>query len=173
MEPVAAWMALAYRCPLPSAELERIALAEGPRPEMFPPEVLAREEEDRRALADLGVRLLTLRDDDYPPRLRGAGAPLVLQVAGHASLLDEDGVAVLAGHRGPAGEQLADAVDGGSRAVLVLAKGMLKARSLLRALHEPLADGSVALVSAEPPRASWGPARNLRRDALCRALRAR
>jgi hypothetical protein len=163
-------MALAYRTPMASAELQRIALGEGPKAEDFPPEVYEREAEDLGALKVLEVRLLTLADPEYPERLRGDEAPILLQVAGRVSLLEEEGVELVAGYRGKGGRQLQEALDRGDRAVVVLSKGMLCAKSLLRALHEPIADGSVALLSAEPPRASWGPIRDRNRDALLRAL---
>jgi len=144
----------------------RIALGDGP--EVF----TEREEREAQELSELGVRVLTLRDEDYPQRLRtDEGAPLVLQVAGRASLLEEEGVDYLAGYRGAAGARLAEVLDSGGRAVVVVSKGLLKADSVLRALHEPIEDGSVALLSMEPPRASWGPVRDKRRDKLCSRLR--
>ena len=170
MHDLAAWMALAYRTPMSSAELQRIALGEGPRAEDFPQEVYEREAEDLRSLEELDVRLLTLADAEYPERLRGEDAPLLLQVAGPVSLLEAEGVEFVAGYRGKGGRRLQEVLDRGDRAVVVLSKGMLNARSVLRALHEPIADGSVALLSAEPPRASWGPVRDRNRDALIRAL---
>lgn len=164
----AAWMALAWRSALPTAEQVRVALGEGPSG--FPPDVIEREETDLHALEELGVRVLTMADEEFPARLRDG--PVVLQVAGRASLLNEEGVEVYSGYRGKEGARLMEAIDAGSRAVVVLNKGMLKAESLLRALHEPLSDGCVALVSAEPPRASWGPVRDVRRDELARRLAA-
>ena len=160
-----AWLALAYRSAQPSAELWRIALGPGPDADAFPPDVLEREADDARALRDLGVRLLTCADAEYPARLRDATGPILLQVAGRAALLEEEGVTVLAGHK-----RLGEVLDAGDRAVVVLSKGMLKAKSLLAALQEPIADGMIALVTAEPPRAVWGPIRDRRRDALCRTL---
>lgn len=161
-----AWMALAYRSALGSAEAVRIALGPGPDPGSFPPDVLEREGEDLARLEELGVRLLTIADEEYPGRLRGEDAPLLLQVAGRVSLLEEEGVEFVAGHRGAAAQRLVETLDSGGRAVVLLSKGMLKSRSLLRALHEPIEDGSVALLSAEPPRASWGPVRDQRRARL-------
>ena len=158
---LAAWMALAYRSALASPEQLRRA-HEGPRVDDFPADVVAREARDLEALHDLGVRVLTVADDEFPDRLRADG-PIVLQVAGRAALLEEEGVAILAGAR-----RLEDLE---RRAVVVLSKGMLQAKTLLRALHEPIRDGTIALVSAEPPRAAWGPVRDRRRDDLCRRLR--
>jgi predicted Rossmann fold nucleotide-binding protein DprA/Smf involved in DNA uptake len=163
-------MALAYRTPMASAELQRIALGEGPKADDFPPEVYEREAEDLHALEEMGVQLLILADPEYPERLRGEGAPILLQVAGRVSLLEEEGVEFVAGYRGKGGRQLQEALDRGDRAVVVLSKGMLGAKSVVRALHEPISDGSVALLSAEPPRAAWGPIRDRNRDALIRAL---
>jgi hypothetical protein len=168
---LAAWMALAYRSALPTAEQLRIVFEDGPDPDRFPPDVLAKEAADLAALDDLGVRVLTVHDDEYPEQLRDEDGPLVLQVAGRAALLDEEDVEVVAGYRGKPGERLMELLDSGSRAVVVMNKGMLKARTLLRALHEPIENGSVALVSAEPPRASWGPVRDKNRDALAARLR--
>ena len=130
------------------------------------------EVRDANELEELGVRLLTVRDDEYPQRLRGdEGSPIVLQVAGRVALLEEEGVRYVTGYRGAKGEELAEVIDSGGRAVLVLSKGLLKSGSLLRALQQPIEDGSIALVSAEPPRASWGPVRDGRRDALASRLR--
>jgi len=132
--------------------------------------VLASEQADYEALVEAGATLLTLCDHEYPNRLRGEDAPLVLQVAGRVSLLEQEGVHVLA-YRSKAAPALADLIDSGERVVVVLSKGLLKARSLLRALAEPIADGQIALVSAEPPRASWGPMRDLGRDRLAQRLK--
>ncbi|MHC4137032.1 MAG: hypothetical protein ACYTDU_14770 [Planctomycetota bacterium] len=159
----AAWMALAYRSGLSHAERLRIALGPGPDPEAVPADVLEREAGDLEQLKDLGVRVLTLKDPEYPARLRDDG-PLVLQVAGRPALLDEEGVACLAGHR--------DLQDLDQRTVIVLSKGLLKAKTLLRALHEPIRDGTITLVSAEPPRATWNRLRDQRRDELAKRLRA-
>ena len=41
---------------------------------------------------------------------------------------------------------------------------------LLRALHESLENGSMTLLSAEPPRATWGPVRDSHRDQLISML---
>jgi hypothetical protein len=86
-------------------------------------------------------------------------------VAGSVGLLGQNGVRWLAGHRG-----LREALDRGERTVVVLSKGLLHAKTLLRQLHDELADGQVALVSAEPPRAAWGPIRDRRRDELVRRV---
>lgn len=163
---LAAWMALAYRTAMGPAEALAIALGGGPDAAAFPPELLEREAEDLEALRALGVRLLTIADPEYPARLREGPAPLLLQVAGRAALLGDEAVEVLAGHK-----RLPGVLDAGHRAVVVLSKGMLRARTLLRALAEPVEDGAVALVSAEPPRATWGPVRDRRRDALVQALK--
>ncbi|MHC4550329.1 MAG: hypothetical protein ACYTEZ_16285 [Planctomycetota bacterium] len=159
----AAWMALAYRSALSHAERMRIATGPGPDPDAFPADVLEREAGDLEQLRDLGVRVLTLADPEFPERLRDEG-PIVLQVAGRPALLDEEGVECLAGHR-----QLED-LD--QRTVVVLSKGMLHAKTLLRALHDPIADGTITLVSAEPPRATWSPLRDQRRDELAKRLRS-
>ena len=159
----AAWMVLAYRSGLSHAERMRIAVGPGPDPESLPDDVLEREAKDLERLRDLGVRVLTLADPEYPTRLRDDG-PLVLQVAGRPELLEEEGVECLAGHR--------ELQDLDQRTVIVLSKGMLKAKTLLRALHEPIADGTITLVSAEPPRATWSRLRDQRRDALAERLRA-
>ena len=156
----AVWMAAAFRS---------AAHVDTPEASAFPPDIVEREAEDLRELEEMGAVVLTREDPDYPERLRDGG-PLVLSVAGKRSLLNEEGVEVFAKYRGEEGERLMDALDAGTRVLLVLSKGLLKARSLLRALHEPLENGCVALVSAEPPRASWGPVRDVRRDALCAKL---
>ncbi|MFB3065849.1 MAG: hypothetical protein ACE10D_04970, partial [Planctomycetota bacterium] len=71
---------------------------------------------------------------------------------------------------GQAGAELHEALEAGSRAVVLLSKGMLRARNELRGLGQAIEDGSIALLSAEPPRAAWGPARMQRCRALCRVL---
>jgi hypothetical protein len=159
----AAWMVLAWRSGLGHAERMRIALGPGPDPEALPDDALEREAKDLEQLRDLGVRVLTIKDPEYPACLRDDG-PLVLQVAGRPELLEEEGVACLAGHRG--------LKDLDQQAVIVLSKGMLRAKTLLRALHDPIRDGMIALVSAEPPRATWNQLRDQRRDELARRLRA-
>ncbi len=131
---------------------------------------LTENEGFEKELRDLGVRVLTIEDEEYPERLKGDGAPLVLQVAGRTTLLHDEGVTVFARYRGEEGARLMDTLDGGGRAILVLSKGMLKAGSLLKGLAEPIADGSITLISAEPPRASWGPVRDKRRDVIRDAL---
>jgi predicted Rossmann fold nucleotide-binding protein DprA/Smf involved in DNA uptake len=171
MEERAAWLALAFRTALGSADALRIALGPGPDPSAFPAEVLQQEAWALGELDDRDVRVLTIRDPDYPGRLRGDGAPLVLFVAGRVALLEEEGVSWFGRFRGEEGERLAETLDAGGRAVLVLSKGLLRADSLLRALTEPIENGALALVSAEPPRASWGPARDRRRDLLLARLR--
>ncbi len=164
-------MALAYRAPLPAAARREVALGAGPASVPFSPEVLQREQEDLLALQDLGVRILTLPDQDYPDRLRRhEDPPLLLHVAGRHSLLVEEGVRFIAGVRGQAGAALHEALETGSRAVVLLSKGMLRARNELRGLGQAIEDGSIAVLSAEPPRAAWGPARTKRCRALCRAL---
>jgi len=162
-------MALAFRSGRSEADKMRIALDAGPTEEMFGADVLEGEQTDYGALTELGVELVTVADAEYPERLRGEDAPLVLQVAGSLALLNQDGVSVMP-YRTKATPELAERIESGERVVVVLSKGMLKARTLLRALAEPIADGQVALVSAEPPRASWGPVRDLRRDKLAQRL---
>ena len=76
----------------------------------------------------------------------------------------------IAGVRGQAGAELHEALETGSRAVVLLSKGMLRARNELRGLGQAIEDGSIAVLSAEPPRAAWGPARTKRCRALCRVL---
>ena len=171
MDERAVWLALAFRTAHGSAGALRIALGPGPDPSAFPAEVLEAEAVALAELQDRGVRLLTIRDPGYPGRLRGAGAPLVLFVAGRAALLEEEGVSWFGRFRGPEGARLAETLDAGGRAVLVLSKGLLRADSLLRALEEPIENGALALLSAEPPRASWGPVRDRRRDLLLARLR--
>jgi len=168
----AAWLALAFHTPLAPGEAERIAREGGPDPANFPEELLAREAEDLAALEALGIKLLTPDDPEFPARILEGGAAPALQIAGRVSLLDAEGLETFTSIRKQQGARLIDLLDSGGRALLVLSKGMLKARSLLRALAQPIADGSLAVVSGEPPRASWGPIRDARRDRL-RALLAR
>ncbi len=165
MEELAAWLALAFRTALPTAEASRIAFGDGPKPSDFPRQVIEHEIEDLRALAALGVRVITVKDAEFPAKLKSEEGPYVLQVAGREGLIGEGGVKWIAGHR-----PLAGLLDHGDRAVAVLSKGLLHAKTLLRELQEPLADGQVALVSAEPPRATWGPVRDQRRDELVRRV---
>ena len=146
----------------------RIALGDGPDPDAFAPDVIEREAADAGELDELGVRLIPIASPDYPERLRDGG-PVLLQVAGSARLLDDEGVRVFTKVRGPQGQELVDTLEGGGRAIVVLSKGMLKARSLLRGMAQYLDDGAVTLVTAEPPRAAWGPTRDVRRDQLGRA----
>lgn len=160
----AAWMALAWHSGLGHAERTRIALGPGPDPDALPDDVLQRERKDLEQLEDLGVRVLTIKDPDYPDNLREDG-PLVLQVAGDPRLLHREGVECLAGHK--------NLEDLDQRTVVVLSKGMLKAKTLLRALHDPIRNGTIALVSAEPPRATWNRLRDQRREALAERLRLR
>jgi len=161
----AAWMCLAWRSALPSSEQIRVGLEEGPAAADYPPEVVAREELDLAELEELGVRLLPVCDPAFPPRLKETG-PVLLQVAGRVSLLGEDGVEVFTKIRGEEGQRLHETLDGGGRACIVLNKGMLKARNLLRGVQSWLDDGALVLVSAEPPRAGWGPVRDQRAKAL-------
>jgi len=170
MDERAAWLALAYRSGLSDADKQAIALGAGPETDDFPSDIIEREEEDVAALDDLGVRLITLEDEEYPERLRGTTAPIVLQVAGSARLLEQEGVAFIPGSGKRGREALAEHLDAGDRTVVVLSKGMLSARSMLRALHEQLEGGNLTLVSAEHPRAAWGPIRDANRDRLLSAL---
>jgi hypothetical protein len=163
LEELAAWLALAFRTALPTAEAARIAFGDGPKPSDYPPNVIENEVADLRALAELGVRLITLKDPEFPEKLRSDEGPYVLQVAGREGLIGEGGVKWLPGHR-----PLAEALERGERAVVVVSKGLLNAKTLLRQLHDALEDGQVALVSAEPPRGTWGPVRDTRRDELVR-----
>ena len=160
---LAAWLALAFRTALPTADAARIAFGEGPKPADYPPAVIANGVEDLRALEQLKVRVITVKDPGFPEKLRSDEGPYVLQVAGREGLLGEGGVPWLAGHRA-----LGEVLERGDRAVIVLSKGLLHAKTLLRQLHDALEDGQVALVSAEPPRATWGPVRDTRRDELAR-----
>ena len=159
----AAWMVLAWRSGLGHAERMRIAHGPGPDPEALPDDALEREAKDLEQLQDLGVRVLTIQDAEYPESLRDDG-PLVLQVAGRPELLDNHDVECLAGHR--------NLKDLDQQTVIVLSKGMLRAKTLLRALHDPIRNGTIALVSAEPPRATWNRLRDERRDELAQRLRA-
>ena len=171
MSALEAWMALAWRSGLPDAERWERAKGMGPGEGEFAEEVLERERADLRALERIGVRLVRAIDPEFPERWRAPPAPVLLQVAGNAALLGAPGVEFVAGARGSEGARLADLLDRGGRACVLLSKGLLSARGELRALAEPIADGSLALVSAEPPRASWGPARERRRAALLALLR--
>jgi len=170
MEEQAAWLALAYRSGMSDSVKREIALGPGADASDYPPDVIEREAEDAQALADLGVRLIPITDPDYPERLLMSQGPVVLQVAGRADLIDEDGVEFIAGSGAKGRQELAERIESGSRCVVVLSKGMLKAKSMLRALHEPLEYGQMALISAEPPRAAWGPIRDSHRDQLLAML---
>lgn len=161
MEELAAWLALAFRTALPTAETARIAFGDGPKPGDYPKNVIESEVEDLRALEALGVRVITVRDSEFPRKLKSDAGPYVLQVAGRKGLIGEGGVKWLAGHR-PLGELL----ERGDRGVVVVSKGLLNAKTLLRQLHDAIEDGQVALVSAEPPRAAWGPLRDQHRDEI-------
>jgi predicted Rossmann fold nucleotide-binding protein DprA/Smf involved in DNA uptake len=163
---LAAWLALAFRTALPTADAARIAFGEGPKAADYPPAVIANEVEDLRALEQLGVRVITVRDPEFPEKLRSDEGPYVLQVAGPARLLVDRAVKWLAGHRA-----LGEVLEKGDRAVVVLSKGFLSAKTMLRQLHDAIEEGQVALVSAEPPRATWGPVRDTRRDELARRMR--
>lgn len=167
----AAWMALAWRSGAPAAERWRVASGAGPREEDFPDATLARCREELSALAACGVRIVGARDAEFPERWRVPEGPLALQVAGRPALLREAGASWFSGARGAEGARLADLLDRGGLACVLLAKGLLRARAELSAFAEPLADGSLALVSAEPPGASWGPVREARRKALLALLR--
>jgi len=170
MEEQAAWLALAYRSGMSDSVKREIALGPGADPSDYPVDVIEREAEDAQALADLGVRLIAITDSDYPERLLIAQGPVVIQVAGRADLIDEEGVKFIAGSGAKGRQALAERVESGDRTVVVLSKGMLKAKSLIRALHEPLEFGTIALLSAEPPRAAWGPIRDSHRDQLLALL---
>jgi len=170
MQEQAAWLALAYRSGMSDTTKREIALGPGADPSDFPADVIEREAEDAQALADMGVRLIPITDSDYPERLLMAQGPVVIQVAGRADLIDEEGVAFIAGSGAKGRQALAECVESGDRTVVVLSKGMLKAKSLLRALHEPLENGTITLLSAEPPRATWGPIRDAHRDQLLAIL---
>jgi hypothetical protein len=161
MEDLAAWLALAFRTALPTAEAARIAFGDGPKPGDYPKAVIANEVEDLRALEALGVRVITVKDPEFPEKLKSDDGPYVLQVAGRKGLIGEGGVKWLGGHRA-----LGDAMERGDRAVVVVSKGLLNAKTLLRQLHDAIEDGQVALVSAEQPRAAWGPLRDQRRDEI-------
>ena len=165
MESHAAWISLAYRSGLSDAE-KRAAAEAGE----FPNLVEMRDLSDLRELKELGVRLLTLQDEDFPDRLRHEGGPLIVQVAGRIDLIDDEGVRFLPGSGAKGRQAIAEALDAGDRMVIVLSKGMLKARTMLKALHEPIDEGSVTLLSAEPPRAAWGPIRDANRDRLLATL---
>jgi len=166
----AAWLCLAYRSTLPTPDQLRVALGDGPNERAFPAAVVLGERGACAELTELGVELLAVSDEAFPAAVREDGSFLVLQVAGRVALLDEPGVAIVAGPARVVAERLGELTESGGRAVVVLSKGLLKARTMLRALAEPIADGSIALVSAEPPRASWGPGRDVRRDRLARLL---
>ena len=170
MRRLAAWMTLAYRSGLPTAEQWRIAQEGGPDPRSYPVAVVEREHGDLLAVAELDGRPILLTDPDYPRSLvAGEDAPLMLWIAGRADLLEEDGV-VHAAYRTRTAPGIGERIEAGDRVVAVLSKGLLKARTLLRALHDPIADGQIALLSAEPPRASWSRLRDERRDRLVARL---
>ena len=170
MEEQAAWLALAYRSGMSDSTKREVALGPGAHPDDYPGDVIERELGDVRALADLGVRLIPITDPDYPERLLMAQGPVVLQVAGRADLIDEEGVEFIAASGAKGRQALAERIESGDRCVVVLSKGMLKAKSMLRALHEPLENGTMTLLSAEPPRATWGPIRDSHRDQLIAML---
>lgn len=170
MEEQAAWLALAYRSGMSDSVKREIALGPGAHPSDYPEDVIEREAEDARALADLGVRLIPITDPDYPERLLMSQGPVLIQVAGRADLIDEEGVEFIAGSGAKGRQALAERIESGDRCVVVLSKGMLKAKSMLRALHEPLDNGTITLLSAEPPRATWGPIRDSHRDQLIAML---
>ena len=65
MDERAAWLALAYRSGLSDADKQAIALGVGPETDDFPSDIIEREEEDVAALDVLGVRLITLEDEEY------------------------------------------------------------------------------------------------------------
>lgn len=165
MESRAPWIALAYRSGLSDSEKRQRAEA-GDLPNLFEMNDLA----DLRELEEMGIRLLTLDDDEFPDRLRCENGPVIVQVAGRADLIDQEGVRFLPGSGAKGKQAIAEALDAGDRMVVVLSKGMLKARSLLRALAEPIEDGMVTLLSVEPPRAAWGPVRDANRDLLLARL---
>lgn len=165
MESRAAWIALAYRSGLSDVE-KRIRAESGDMPNLFEMKDLS----DLRELEELGIRLLTLEDDDFPERLRREDGPLIVQIAGRADLIDQEGVRFVPGSGAKGKQAIAEALDAGDRMVVVLSKGMLKARTLLRALAEPIEEGMVTLLSAEPPRAAWGPVRDANRDLLLAKL---
>ena len=108
----ACWMALAFRSAHSGPEKLRIALGGELDEEMFPREVLDGEQADYEAMTESGIELLTLADAEYPGRLRGEDAPLVLQIAGHKSLLNDEGVRILA-YRSKAAPELAEQIDRG------------------------------------------------------------
>ena len=165
MESRAAWITLAYRSGLSDAE-KRMRAESGDLPNLFE----MRDLSDLRELEEMGIRLLTLEDDEFPDRLRTEDGPILIQVAGRADLIDAEGVRFLPGSGKKGREAIAEALDSGDRTVVVLSKGMLKARSLLSALAEQIDAGSVTLLSAEPPRAAWGPVRDANRDRLLETL---
>ena len=165
MESHARWISLAFRSGL--SDDEKRARAEAGD---FPNLVEMRDLSDLRELEELGVRLLTLEDDEFPDRLRQEGGPLIVQIAGSTHLVDADGVRFLPGSGAKGRAAIAEAIESGDRFVVVLSKGMLKARTLLKALREPIEDGTAALLSAEPPRAAWGPVRDANRDRLILSL---
>lgn len=166
MESRAAWISLAFRSGLSDAEKRARAEAGD-----FPNVVELKDLSDLRELEQLGVRLLTFEDDDFPERLQREDGPLLVQVAGRAELIDQEHVKFVPGSGAKGKEAIAAGLEAGDRMVIVLSKGMLKARAMLKALHEPIEEGSVALLSAEPPRAAWGPLRDANRDRLLQSLR--
>jgi hypothetical protein len=166
-----AWMALAWRSGAPAEERWRVASGAGPREEDFPEAAIARCRAELVELAARGVRIVRAADAEFPDEWRLPRGPLALQVAGRPALLREPEAAWFSGVRGAEGARLADRLDRGGLACVLLAKGLLRAQAELSAFAEPLSDGSLALVSAEPPRAAWGPVREARRKALLAARR--
>ena len=165
MHEKAGWLTLAYRSGLSDFDKQdRAERGEVPN-----------HAEDRDlaaivALEELGVRLISLDEDDFPERLRFEGGPVLAQIAGRVDLIDMENVRFLGGTGAKGRQAIADALEAGDRIVIVLSKGMLKARSMLSALAEPIEDGSVTLLSVEPPQATWGPVRDANRDQLIARL---
>ncbi len=165
MNEKAGWLTLAYRSGL--SDFDKQDRAE--RGEI-PDHAEDRDVAAVLALEELGVRLISLNEDEFPERLRFEGGPVLAQVVGCVDLIDTDEVKFLGGTGAKGRQAIADALEAGDRIVIVLSKGMLKARSMLNALREPIEDGSVTLLSVEPPQSTWGPIRDANRDQLMVAL---
>jgi len=102
--------------------------------------------------------------------LEGLSAAMGKFCAAMAALLAGFGLRFLPGSGAKGKAAIGEALEACDRFVVVLSKGMLKARTLLRALEEPLDHGTAAVLSIEPPRSSWGPTRDANRDVLLRGL---
>ncbi|MEM8882968.1 MAG: hypothetical protein AAGD14_02775 [Planctomycetota bacterium] len=160
-----AWLTFAYRSGLSDHE----KWARG-HTSLLPAEPEARDVEAVAALDELGVHLLHRENPDFPTRLAYEDGPIVVQVAGNPELIDDEDVRFVPGSGKLGRQAIEEGLEAGDRMVLVPSKGMLKARTMLKALAERIEEGQVALLSAEPPLAAWGPVRDSHRDQLIHRL---